>query len=64
MPVLMELPDALLADALSALVASHLEQSGRERLNNLVDNVVQEVLHGPQRVRVRDILEHFGWQRP
>jgi len=64
MPVLMELPDALLADALSALVASHIEQSDRERLNNLVDNVVQEVLHGPQRVRVRDILEHFGWQRP
>lgn len=63
-PVLMELPDALLADALSALVASHLEQPDRDRLDALVDDVVQEVLHGPQRVRVRDILEHFGWNRP
>ncbi|MHB1089513.1 MAG: tetratricopeptide repeat protein [Ilumatobacteraceae bacterium] len=64
MPILMELPDALLADALSALVASHLEQSDRDRLDALVDDVVQEVLHGPQRVRVRDVLEHFGWNRP
>ncbi len=63
-PVLMELPDAILADALSALVASHLDRADRARLDSAVDEAVQEVLHGPQRVRVRDILEHFGWNRP
>jgi hypothetical protein len=63
-PVLMEFPDAVLSDALSALVAALREHSRQVEISRDLDDVVHAVLHGPQRVRVRDILEYFGWQRP
>jgi len=63
-PVLMEFPDAVLSDAMSALVAALQEHPRQLEISRELDDVVHAVLHGPQRVRVRDILEYFGWQRP
>lgn len=63
-PVLMEFPDAVLSDAMSALVAALQEHPRQLEISRDLDDVVHAVLHGPQRVRVRDILEYFGWQRP
>lgn len=63
-PVLMEFPDAVLSDAMSALVAALREHPRQSEISRDLDDVVHAVLHGPQRVRVRDILEFFGWQRP
>jgi len=63
-PVLMECPDAVLSDALSALVAALKVHPRRFNLSRDLDDVVHAVLHGPQRVRVRDTLEYFGWERP
>lgn len=62
--VLMEFPDAMLSDALSALVAALDEHPNKMERSRDLDDVVHTVLHGPQRVRVRDMLEYFGWQRP
>lgn len=62
--VIMEFPDGVLVDTLSALVASIHDHSRRNDLSREVDNVIHAVLHGPQRVRVRDVLEYFGWERP
>lgn len=62
--VLMELPDAVLSDAMSALVAALEEHPNKLDRSRDLDDVVHTVLHGPQRVRVRDMLEYFGWVRP
>jgi hypothetical protein len=62
--VLMELPDAMLSDAMSALVAALEEHPNKLERSRDLDDVVHAVLHGPQRVRVRDMLEYFGWVRP
>ncbi len=63
-PVLMEFPDTVLSDAMSALVAALQEHPRQLEISRELDEVVHAVLHGPQRVRVRDILEYFGWRRP
>jgi len=62
--VLMEFPDAMLSDAMSALVAALDEHPNKLERSRDLDDVVHTVLHGPQRVRVRDMLEFFGWERP
>ena len=62
--VLMELPDHLLAAACEALCREHQAHESAEALNLAVDEVITERLFGPQRVRVRDLLEASGWERP
>lgn len=62
--VLMELPESVLADALGALVWAHGEHPDTELLDIELDRAVHDKLHGPQRVRVRDLLVATGWNRP
>jgi len=64
--VLMELPESMLDSALRAQLAAHAELDPHERraADFVLDDVVQELLFGPQRIRVRDILEDIGWDRP
>lgn len=66
MMVLMELPESMLGSALRAQLAAHAELEPHERraADFVLDDVVQELLFGPQRIRVRDILEEIGWDRP
>lgn len=63
--VLMELPDDVLDEACRALAeagaAGGVEGSDVDRV---VDEAVHDVLFGPQRVRVRDLLTSHGWVRP
>lgn len=66
MMVLMELPESVLDSALRAQLAAHAELEPHERraADFVLDDVVQELLFGPQRIRVRDMLEEIGWDRP
>lgn len=66
MTVLMELPESVLDSALRAQLAAHAELDPHERRSAdfVLDDVVQELLFGPQRIRVRDLLEDIGWDRP
>ncbi|MFT4866157.1 MAG: tetratricopeptide (TPR) repeat protein [Ilumatobacter sp.] len=63
-PVLMELPEPVLDAACAALCAAHQVTDAQEDFDGALDAVVHELLHGPQRVRVRDMLEQHGWVRP
>lgn len=63
-PVLMELPDDNLADACSAIVAAIEASPEAAVLDRSLDDVVHDLLFGPQRVRVRDLLAASGWERP
>ena len=62
--VLMELPDQLLETACDVLCRIHEQHDSTEALDEMLDAVVNERLFGPQRVRVRDLLEASGWVRP
>ena len=64
--VLMELPESLLESALRSQVAAHsmLENHERRAVDFVLDEVIQALLFGPQRIRVRDMLEDIGWDRP
>lgn len=64
LPVLMELPESMLSATCTALCAAHQATDRGETLDAIVDGVVHDLLHGPQRVRVRDLLEAEGWTRP
>ncbi len=64
LPVLMELPEAVLDSTCAALCAAHRESGRQEVFDERLDRVVHDLLFGPQRVRVRDILEANGWVRP
>ena len=64
LPVLMELPETMLSAACTALCAAHRATDRAEIFDAIVDGVVHDLLHGPQRVRVRDLLEAEGWIRP
>ncbi|NNE12553.1 MAG: hypothetical protein HKN41_09975, partial [Ilumatobacter sp.] len=64
LPVLMELPESTLAAACGALCAAHRTTDASATYDALLDAVVHDLLHGPQRVRVRDLLEAEGWIRP
>jgi len=62
--VLMELPDHLLETACDVLCRVHREHDSTAVLDETLDGVISERLFGPQRVRVRDLLEACGWVRP
>jgi hypothetical protein len=46
------------------LCIAHRACSDQAAYDRALDEVVHDLLHGPQRVRVRDILEGHGWVRP
>jgi tetratricopeptide (TPR) repeat protein len=60
--VLMELPDGVLDEACRALAEAGATSGSH--FDRIVDDAVHEVLFGPQRVRVRDLLASHGWVRP
>ena len=62
--VLMELPDQLLEISCDVLCRIHQQHDSTEALDEMLDAVINERLFGPQRVRVRDLLEANGWVRP
>ena len=62
--VLMELPDQLLEVACDVLCRVHRAHDSAAVLDETLDNVINDRLFGPQRVRVRDLLEASGWVRP
>lgn len=62
--VLMELPDQLLEVACDVVCRVHAEHGSTEALDETLDSVINDRLFGPQRVRVRDLLEANGWVRP
>ena len=63
-PVLMELPDSVLDSACASLAAAHRASGRAEVFDGVLDRVIHDLLHGPQRVRVRDLLTAAGWVRP
>lgn len=63
-PVLMELPDSVLDSACASLAAAHRASGQAEIFDETLDRVIHDLLHGPQRVRVRDLLTAAGWVRP
>ncbi len=64
--VLMELPENVLESALTSLLAAHamLENHERRAADFVLDEAIQAQLFGPQRIRVRDMLDDIGWERP
>lgn len=62
--VLMELPEQLLEAACEALCRAHQTHDSTEALNHALDGVITDRLFGPQRVKVRDLLQANGWERP
>ncbi len=64
--VLAEQPDAVLRSGLMGQLAAHrsLAPSGRLAADTDLDQVIQELFQGPQRVRFRDILYELSWERP
>ncbi len=64
--VLMELPEPVLESALRSLLRAHamLDPRDQRAADFVLDEAVQSLLFGPQRVRVRDMLEDIGWNRP
>lgn len=64
--ILMELPEDLLESALLGLLEAHatLTPNLREEADRRLDRAIQELLMGPQRMRMRDILYNAGWERP
>lgn len=64
--ILMELPEVLLENALLGLLVAHatLTPETREEADRRLDRAIQELLMGPQRMRMRDILYAAGWERP
>lgn len=63
-PVLMDLPDEMLADSCAALATANQGRPDRADLDRMLDEVIHDLLFGPQRVRVRDLLQSHGWVRP
>ena len=64
--VFMELPDDVLHSGLLAQLDAHaqLPELDREAADRRFDTAIQELVMGPQRVRMRDILYDTGWERP
>ena len=64
--VLAELPDPVLRAALTGQLRAHAELSLAERFvaDSTLDQLIQELFQGPQRVRFRDVLYELGWERP
>lgn len=66
MTVLMELPETMLDSALRAQLQAHamLDPHDQRAADFVLDEVIQALLFGPQRIRVRDMLADIGWDRP
>ncbi len=62
--VLMELPDPLLEAACATICRTHQSHESTAALDRALDTTVTQRLFGPQRVRLRDLLEANGWVRP
>jgi len=64
--VLMELPETLLESALESQLAAHamLDNHDQRAADFILDEAIDALLFGPQRIRVRDMLEDIGWERP
>lgn len=62
--VLMKVPDPVLGVACTALVEANATGDDREGRDRVLDEAIHDTLFGPQRVRVRDLLEDAGWVRP
>ena len=64
--VLMELPEPVLESALRSLLRAHsmLDPHDQRAADFILDEAIQALLFGPQRIRVRDMLEDIGWDRP
>ena len=65
--VLMELPDDVLRSGLQGQLDAHQALDDPVRAvaaDEALDDAIHALLHGPQRVRVRDLLEEMGWERP
>ncbi|MEL7156685.1 MAG: tetratricopeptide repeat protein [Actinomycetota bacterium] len=64
--VLMELPESMLRATLDAQLAAHalLEPGDRRAADFILDEAINLLLFGPQRIRVRDLLSDIGWERP
>ena len=64
--VLMELPETLLESALESQLAAHavLDNHDQRAADFILDEAINALLFGPQRIRVRDMLEDIGWERP
>ena len=64
--VLMELPEDLLESALESQLAAHamLDNHDQRAADFILDEAITALLFGPQRIRVRDMLEDIGWDRP
>jgi len=64
--VLMELPETLLESALESQLAAHamLDNHDQRAADFILDEAINALLFGPQRIRVRDMLEDIGWDRP
>ncbi len=64
--VLMELPETLLESALESQLAAHamLDNHDQRAADFILDEAINALLFGPQRIRVRDMLEDIGWNRP
>lgn len=65
--VLMELPDDMLIAGLQARMNAHGHLDSdeqREAAAEMLDRVISSELLAPQRIRVRDMLESMGYERP
>lgn len=64
--VFMELPDEILQSGLLAQLDAHATLPPVERADadRRFDTAIQELVMGPQRVRMRDVLYEAGWERP
>ncbi|MGI9597276.1 MAG: hypothetical protein ACR2QK_14025 [Acidimicrobiales bacterium] len=62
--VLMELPDPVLEAACGALCRANQAAADTGARDRALDTVIHDLLFGPQRVRVRDLLDAAGWVRP
>ena len=63
---LAELPDDVLRSGLAGQLEAHGRLDGDAVLTAdlLIDQVIQHLFQGPQRVRFRDVLYALGWERP
>ena len=64
--VFMELPDEILQSGLLAQLDAHATLPPEEQADadRRFDTAIQELVMGPQRVRMRDVLYEAGWERP
>ena len=64
--VLAELPDPVLRSGLTGQLQAHRNLADDDRLaaDTALDQLIQELFQGPQRVRFRDVLYELGWERP